>query len=140
LLKIDYMLGKYVFVIFLSLYVIRNFRGTRSSIKMLKEYMARVSLGTPGLVGITSLLVLNQNAESNSNVPTHRALENISSGLKQARNHEWANRAIASPPEYFANKMASTYSTLKGYFSKQRYLYVNFFSRQLFRMRLRCVV
>jgi len=43
------MLGKYVFVIFLSLYVIRNFRGTCSSIKMLKGYMDRASLGTPGI-------------------------------------------------------------------------------------------
>jgi len=43
------IVGKYVFVIFFSLYVIRSFRGTCSSIKMLKGYMARVSLGTPGL-------------------------------------------------------------------------------------------
>jgi len=49
IVEIDYMLGKYVFVIFLSLNVIRNFRGTCSSIKMLKGYMARASLGTPGL-------------------------------------------------------------------------------------------
>jgi len=45
----NYMLGKYVFVIFLSLYVMRNFRGTCSSIKMLKGYMVRVSLGTLSL-------------------------------------------------------------------------------------------
>jgi len=49
LLKIECMLGKYVFLVFLSLYATRNFRGTCSSIKMLKGYMARVSLGTPEL-------------------------------------------------------------------------------------------
>jgi len=43
------LVGKYVFVIFLSLYVIRNFRGTCPSVEMLKGYMARVSLGTPAL-------------------------------------------------------------------------------------------
>jgi len=46
---VNIIVGKYVFVIFLSLYVIRSFRGTCSSIKMLKGYMARVSLGTPAL-------------------------------------------------------------------------------------------
>jgi len=49
-LKNDFKLvGKYVFVIFLSLYVVRNFGATCPSIKMLKGYMARVSLGTPDL-------------------------------------------------------------------------------------------
>jgi len=43
------LVGKHVFVSFLSLYVIRNFSGTCSSIKMLKGYMARLSLGTPEL-------------------------------------------------------------------------------------------
>ena len=49
LLKNDYMLvGKYVFVIYLSHSVIRNFKGTCSFIEMLKGcFMARVSLGTP---------------------------------------------------------------------------------------------
>ena len=40
---VNIIVDKYVFVIFLSLYVIRSFRGTCSSIKMLKGYMARVS-------------------------------------------------------------------------------------------------
>ena len=39
----------HIFVIFLNLFVIRNFRGTCSSIEMLKGYMARESLGTPVL-------------------------------------------------------------------------------------------
>jgi len=43
------LVGKYIFVIFLNLFVIRNFRGTCSSIEMLKGYMARESLGTPAL-------------------------------------------------------------------------------------------
>jgi len=43
------LVGKYVFVIFLDLFVIRNFRGACSSIEMLKGYMARVSLVTPVL-------------------------------------------------------------------------------------------
>jgi len=45
-------IGKYLFVIFLSLFVIRNFRGTCSYNKMLKGYMAGESLG---------ILVLNLN-------------------------------------------------------------------------------
>jgi len=40
------LVGKYVFVIFLSLFVIRNFKGTCSSIEMLKGYIGKVSLGT----------------------------------------------------------------------------------------------
>jgi len=43
------LIGKYIFVIFLNLLVIRTFRGTCPSIEMLKEYMARESLGTPAL-------------------------------------------------------------------------------------------
>jgi len=43
------LLGKYIFVIFHSLFVIRNFRGTCSSIEMLKGYMARESLITLAL-------------------------------------------------------------------------------------------
>ena len=43
------LICKYIFVIFLKLFVIRNFRDTCSSIEMLKEYMARESLGTPVL-------------------------------------------------------------------------------------------
>jgi len=44
LLKIRQIIG-----ILLSLFVIGNFRGTRSSIEMLKGYMVRESLGTPVL-------------------------------------------------------------------------------------------
>jgi len=40
---------KYIFVIFLNLFVIRHFRGTCSSIEILKGYMARESLRTPAL-------------------------------------------------------------------------------------------
>jgi len=40
------LIGKYIFVIFHSLFLIRNFRGTCSSIEMLKRYMARKSLIT----------------------------------------------------------------------------------------------
>jgi len=43
------LIGKHIFVIFLNLFAIRNFRGTCSSIDMLKGYMARESLGTPVL-------------------------------------------------------------------------------------------
>ena len=43
------LIGKYILVIFHSLFVIRNFRGTCSSIEMLKWYMARESLITPVL-------------------------------------------------------------------------------------------
>ena len=43
------LIGKYIFVIFLSLFVRRNSRGTCSSIEMLKGYMAIESLGTPDL-------------------------------------------------------------------------------------------
>jgi len=43
------LIGKYIFVIFLNLFVIRNFRSTCLSIEMLKGYMARESLGTPVL-------------------------------------------------------------------------------------------
>jgi len=43
------LIGEYIFVIFLNLFVIRNFRGTCSSIEVLKGYMARESLGTPVL-------------------------------------------------------------------------------------------
>jgi len=35
------LIGKYIFVIFLSLFVIRNVRGTCSSIEMMKGYMVR---------------------------------------------------------------------------------------------------
>ena len=45
-------MGKYIFVIFFSLFVIRNFRDTSSYNEMLKGYMARESLG---------ILVLNLN-------------------------------------------------------------------------------
>jgi len=43
------LVGKYILVIFLNLFVIRNFRSTCSSIEMLKGYMARESLRTPVL-------------------------------------------------------------------------------------------
>jgi len=46
---VNIIVGKYVFVIFLSLYVIRSSRGACTSTKMLKGYMTRVSLGTPAL-------------------------------------------------------------------------------------------
>jgi len=39
------------------------------------------------------------------------------------------------PPEIFANMMASTSPT-----SHKLFLYVNFFSRQFFRIRMRCVI
>ena len=42
----DMLIGKYIFVIFVSLFFIRGFRGTRSSIEMLKVYMVRKSLRT----------------------------------------------------------------------------------------------
>jgi len=49
-LKMHYMpIGNYMFVIFLDLFVIRNFRGTRSSIETLMGYMARESLRSPAL-------------------------------------------------------------------------------------------
>jgi len=38
------LICKYIFVIFLNFFVIRNFRGTCSSIEMLKGYMARERL------------------------------------------------------------------------------------------------
>jgi len=43
------LIAKYVFVIFLSIFVIRHFRGKCSSLEMLKGYMARDSLETSGL-------------------------------------------------------------------------------------------
>jgi len=39
------LIGKYIFVIFLSLFVIKNFRDTCSYNEMLKGYMAGESLG-----------------------------------------------------------------------------------------------
>jgi len=39
--------GKYILVIFLRLFVIRNFRGTCTSVEMLKGHMARERLITP---------------------------------------------------------------------------------------------
>ena len=41
------LIGKHIFVVFLRVFVIRNFCGTCSSIEMLKVCMARESLGTP---------------------------------------------------------------------------------------------
>jgi len=43
---------QWVFVFLLSLFDIRNFRGTRSSVGMLKGYMVKERLGTPGLCHI----------------------------------------------------------------------------------------
>ena len=43
------LIGKHILVVFHSLFVIRNFRGTCSSIEMLKGYTARESLITPVL-------------------------------------------------------------------------------------------
>jgi len=40
---------QWIFVILLSLIVVRNFSGTCSSVEMLKRYTVRESLGTPGL-------------------------------------------------------------------------------------------
>jgi len=40
---------QWVFVSLLSLFVIRNFRGTCSSVKMLKGYMVRERFGTAAL-------------------------------------------------------------------------------------------
>jgi len=40
---------QWLFVILLSLYVIRNLRGTCSSVEILKVYMVRERLGTSGL-------------------------------------------------------------------------------------------
>jgi len=45
------LIGKYVFVIFLSAFVIRNVWGTSLYNKMLKEYMAGESLGILVLMG-----------------------------------------------------------------------------------------
>jgi len=43
------LIGKYIFVIVLSLFVIRNFRGACSCIEMMKGYMVRESLESPAL-------------------------------------------------------------------------------------------
>jgi len=43
------VIGEYVLVIFLSLFVIRHFMCTCTSIETLKRYMAIESLGTPAL-------------------------------------------------------------------------------------------
>jgi len=40
---------QWIFVILLSLFVMRNFRGTCSSVEILQGYMVRESLGTSGL-------------------------------------------------------------------------------------------
>jgi len=37
------------FLVFLSFFVTKNFRGTCSSVEMLKGYMVKESLGTPAL-------------------------------------------------------------------------------------------
>jgi len=49
------LIGKYILVIFHSFFVIRNFRGTCSSIEMLKGCMARESLITHVLNPVPSL-------------------------------------------------------------------------------------
>ena len=59
--------------------------------------------------------------------------------LGRARNQERANRAIAPPPEIFANMMVFVLY-MKRFFSKLCYLYVNFFSRQPFCIRMCCVI
>jgi len=43
------LIGKYIFVIFLNRFVTRNFRGTCSSIEMLKGYMQGLTQGGLGL-------------------------------------------------------------------------------------------
>ena len=78
LLKIDYMLGQCVFVIFLSLYVIRHFRGTCSSIKMLKGHMAQVSLGTPA-------------PNKRNYIPPSEQTTKVSFISIQRRRHSWQN-------------------------------------------------
>jgi len=50
------LIGKHSFVIFLSIFVRRNFTVTCSSIEMLKGYMARESLGAPDLEYSTILM------------------------------------------------------------------------------------
>ena len=44
------VIGKHFFLIFLSLFVIKDFKCTCSSFKMLNGYMARGNLGNPGLI------------------------------------------------------------------------------------------
>jgi len=61
MLMVNIIVGKHVFVIFLSLYITRSFRGTCSSINMRKGYMARVSLGTPALDGSFTSLASQSN-------------------------------------------------------------------------------
>jgi len=58
---------------------------------------------------------------------------------EQDRSQERANRAIA-PPEIFCKHDGIHVVHTKRYFSGLRYLYVNFFSRQLFRIRLCCFI
>jgi len=57
----------------------------------------------------------------------------------QGRNQERANRAIASPSNFCKHDGLHALYT-KSYFPRLRYLYVNFFSRQRFRIRLSCVI
>jgi len=62
--KNDYMLvDKYVFVIFLRLFVIRNFTGTCSPIEMLKGYIGKVSLGTRDRCGSGRIFALLASTE-----------------------------------------------------------------------------
>ena len=44
-----YLKNQWIFVILLSLFVTRNFKGTCSSFEILKGYMVRERLGTPAL-------------------------------------------------------------------------------------------
>jgi len=49
ILKIVILVGENILVIFNSVFVIRKFRGTCSSLEILKRYMARESLISPAL-------------------------------------------------------------------------------------------
>jgi len=65
------LVGKYILVIFHSLFVMRNFRGTCSSIEVLKGYMARKSLITP-VLNINP--VLSPRGSSGGHSPPNKAL------------------------------------------------------------------
>jgi len=44
---------QWIFVILLSLFVIRNFRGSRSSVEILKGYTVKERFGTPVLEAVS---------------------------------------------------------------------------------------
>jgi len=49
---------QWIFVFLLSLFVIRNFKGPRSSVEMMKGYMVRETLGTLELHGSVAVNAL----------------------------------------------------------------------------------